>query len=184
MEYRPCNDGCEFNMISNGVCDYQCFTSSCEYDIPDCYTCNEGCNLSLLLNSGCDAVCNTTACLYDNMSCACAPDCLPNMIGNGNCDPSCNSNSCFYDGGDCTSENSSHIRILTIIGFVIIVVCFILILAVMIWYYRRRRNSNFFRVGSIETSSRNMVNEMNMRFPEDTCSREIIGETCPICMDK
>ena len=184
MEYRPCNAGCESTMISNGVCNYQCFTSSCNYDIPDCDSCSKGCNLSLLLNLGCDDPCNNSACFYDNMVCTCSPDCFPDMINNGICNSPCNSKACFYDGDDCTFENSSYVSTSSIIGLTVISVSFILILAVIIWYFYKLRSSNSSRVSSGEPGPMNVLNEIDMRFPEDPCSRENIGEICPICLDR
>jgi hypothetical protein len=63
---------CDKNMLGDGVCNQECNTPDCYWDMNDCLYIHPGCLCHKLL------------------------------IGDGICDSSCNTSLCGWDGGDCS----------------------------------------------------------------------------------
>ena len=65
-----CSDGCIPYMLSNGICDLECFTERCSFDQFDCQDyCAPGCLKTKSTDDECQPECNVKECDYDNDLC-------------------------------------------------------------------------------------------------------------------
>ena len=92
-----------YELLGNGICDPNCDSSYCGFDLGDCGYCSSGCTQKMLENTVCDEDCNTYKCDYDNHYCEiCSPGCASYfMVGDNHCDPACDNVACDFDLGDC-----------------------------------------------------------------------------------
>jgi len=92
--------------LSNGICDYQCNNTRCDFDEGDCEECASGCFIRWIGDKICDQACNNEDCQYDLGDCLeCSPGCYYGWLGNGICDPLCMSSECNYDYRDCDTDD-------------------------------------------------------------------------------
>mmetsp|Transcript_56610 Transcript_56610/g.132832 ORF Transcript_56610/g.132832 Transcript_56610/m.132832 type:complete len:1004 (-) Transcript_56610:124-3135(-) len=127
---QTCSWGCNYAMVGDGTCQYDCYTSACWWDHGDCTvdasttrtTTTVTCPcLSTSLGDGrCDEDCYTPACNFDGGDCDDVPSagrrrtsptppstcgCSVYWLGDGYCDSFCNTEQCNYDHGDCDAIN-------------------------------------------------------------------------------
>eukprot|EP00403_Amphidinium_massartii_P018746 CAMPEP_0178420620 /NCGR_PEP_ID=MMETSP0689_2-20121128/26227_1 /TAXON_ID=160604 /ORGANISM="Amphidinium massartii, Strain CS-259" /LENGTH=1043 /DNA_ID=CAMNT_0020042109 /DNA_START=1 /DNA_END=3132 /DNA_ORIENTATION=+ len=91
---RRCSGDCTYTMVGDGLCQPDCYTSSCWYDMGDCTS-----------NTEPPTTVPTT-------SSSTLPTCLcdPQQLGDGRCDRPCFTEVCGYDGGDCDEAVSAGRR--------------------------------------------------------------------------
>lgn len=60
---------CDYSNLANQVCDDECNTKECAFDIGDCGYCAKGCTKSMLSNNICDEACQVPECNNDERDC-------------------------------------------------------------------------------------------------------------------
>mmetsp|Transcript_16010 Transcript_16010/g.29328 ORF Transcript_16010/g.29328 Transcript_16010/m.29328 type:complete len:194 (-) Transcript_16010:1056-1637(-) len=93
---------CDYSQLENGVCNQDCNTGDCAYDLGDCGYCAPGCFKDMLGNGVCEGSCNNLACDFDGSDCDCAVGCTKELLTNGRCDSVCNSPLCSFDQWSCS----------------------------------------------------------------------------------
>ena len=73
--------GCEDDWLNDGVCDDECQTQACGWDMGDCVFANGS--------------------LVTPQKERCTRSCPASWVNDGECDPACNVETCNFDGGDC-----------------------------------------------------------------------------------
>ena len=112
-----CSPGCTYELISNEICDSECYNKNCGYDNMFCgKVCSENCTKSLLLDPVCQPECANIDCFQynNNASCfiQCSQDCYFFMQGDGICNLECNNLECLFDLDDCSCSEGCYDLIL------------------------------------------------------------------------
>lgn len=111
-EIPHCSALCDNENLGNGICDFGCNTTSCDYDLGDC-----GCIVnSETDNLHCDEEKVKDVLLAKLLeekqatllkSDSCREFCTYEALGDGKCESTCDTPECGFDGGDC---NMSHVH--------------------------------------------------------------------------
>ncbi|CAG9330614.1 unnamed protein product [Blepharisma stoltei] len=102
-------NGCDLNLLGNGICDNACNYAECGWDLGDCGYCNNNCKNNSgyqdMLGSACYSSCNTTSCYHGESYCQeCSENCIYSILGDGICNEDCNNAECNFDFGDCDNS--------------------------------------------------------------------------------
>ena len=82
--------------LTNGICDPECDSSVCGYDLGDCGYCNSGCFEKDLISDVCKPECDTYTCLFLLNSCnLCAPGCSDKDLHSKTCKEECLAKNCL-----------------------------------------------------------------------------------------
>lgn len=103
-------EACDKDKLSNQICDEECNTQICGFDLGYCGYCSSGCETytglkSMLGDGHCDSACNVEACFNDWGDCIdhieSIGDCTQKLLGNKQCDAACNSSQFNFDNYYC-----------------------------------------------------------------------------------
>ena len=99
---------CNVTNLANAICDADCNTAECGWDLGDCGYCSPGCTIDLLTNDVCDPICSNLPCMFDNNLCGwCAVGCFEKDLYSSACIPECNVTACqAYGSNPCYLECS------------------------------------------------------------------------------
>lgn len=95
---RAKNCDCDPNLIGDNICQPECVTWGCAFDLGDC------CSKAMLDNDSCDYECYSPNFNWDGLTCLQHSNdckCTKEQLGDGSCDWECLTAECEFDYGDC-----------------------------------------------------------------------------------